>query len=99
MGLEEQKNTLPAGVTRGANHRGDFGRMMTIVVDQKIVVRGIDHLEAPPRTAEAAEAGRAFGHVETQLGGQSQHRGRIDHVVLAGNIQGHAGQLAAVMTK
>jgi hypothetical protein len=40
---------------------------MTVIVNQKVVVRGINHLEATSRAAEAFEAGRAFGHVETKV--------------------------------
>ena len=99
MRLEKQKDPAATRITRGADHRGDLRRMMPVVVDEHMKVRGMQHFETPTRAPETFQRGRAPAHVEAQLGGEGQHRGRIDHIVLPRNIKGDPRQLLALPTE
>ena len=90
MRLEQKKDTRAPGVTRRAEHRGDFGRMMSVIVDHKKIRRSKKCFEAAAGSAEGFERFGADGKIESELGGECERGAGIDGVVFAGNIQGDA---------
>ena len=99
MRLEEQQHAPPSGITGGPHHGGDFGRMVPVIIDEQMLRRGMEHLEPPAGPAECFERGGAFGQIKPKLGGQREHRGGIEGIVLTRDIERDPRHLGAVVAK
>jgi len=66
--------------------------MVSVVVDQQKIFRIVHDFEPAPGPAESLQRGGTFLQLQSQFGTERQHRRGIEHIVLAGNIECHAGE-------
>ena len=97
--LEQKKNTRASRVAGGAEHGGDFRRMVSVIVNDEKIRRSEKCLEAPTGSAEGFERFGADGEIESEFGGERERRAGIDRVMLAGDIQGDAREFLVTAIK
>jgi hypothetical protein len=83
--------------------RGDLGRVMTVVVDQRDAADRQhelgEHLQAAIDALEAGERLLDRRVRDLELGRHGDRRQRIEHVVTAGNVEGDGERRGAVGTR
>ena len=86
MRLKGDDNPSPER-TGGLEHRGDLGRVVSVVVDDEDAVRLAANVEPPLRAAKVPEAGRGLLEGHAQFRGDGDRGQRVLQVVPARHLQ------------
>src|SRR6185369_3524330 len=97
MRLEDRKNAAEISRLRGTERRANFGRMMSVVVDDGYAVTRLD-LESPIDSAETFERRGNDMRLNAHIARRREGRSRVQDVVHARHVQLHALRASAVET-